>query len=632
MVNSNWVLRFFAPLIMLCLMVGQVQALSLDETRHLLERTGFGASPEDMQTYQSLSREQAVQRLLDSLDTPLLTSPPSFVRQRYPNYWAAGWQDRETTFLRINEVKQLQAWWLQEMVMTPAPFAERMTLFWHGLFVSRFDNTQISAPFFDQLMVFRREGSLNFRSLTRQLLQDPMMLSGLDNVYNTASQPNENLARELLELFTLGIGTYSQEDIRQVARILAGHGVDFEQQWRYRFDPQAAYPKEKIVLGQRINDRSDRELDRLVDVLLDQPQTAVRLAERFYVEFVSLSPAPQEVKRLAQVLRDNDYDIRIFLKELLLSQAFWAEENRGALVKSPIDLIVGFSRTFAVVLPDQQILVDYASALGQAPFMAPSVAGWRGGLEWLSSSTLTNRERVIRRLWQAVEVLQHPPQPDALQIRFASEHNLRPVRFKVAVNGQPFETFEARFGADTREEPGSNDPGNLKPMWEWVSIPRQVLPETVQTVTLTLDADAPGSNLFVNWIALDGHRFSPSQAHWSTASHCKTDAPLGSFYCNLGLVFDVSRPVQAAQATLDDRTTALNSNIEYGTGRQQPQCDKSACPAVGPPIIAALQPSDGGFSFRSILAREPLRIALPLLESGAEMVKALTLDPAYQLK
>ena len=278
MMSLNFIVRRLAHVVILCSIAHHVQALTLDETRHLLERTGFGASPADIQTYQALSRAQAVHRLLDSLDTPLWITSPAFVRQPYPNYWAAGWQAREMTFLRINEIQQLQGWWLTEMITTPAPFAERMTLFWHGLFVSRFDNTQISAPFFNQLALFRQEGSRNFRRLTRQVLQDPMMLSGLDNVYNTASQPNENLARELLELFTLGIGTYSQEDIRQVARILAGHGVAFEQQWRYRFDPQAAYPAEKIVLGQRINDRADRELDRLVDVLLEQPQAAVRLA------------------------------------------------------------------------------------------------------------------------------------------------------------------------------------------------------------------------------------------------------------------------------------------------------------------------------------------------------------------
>ncbi|MEN1833377.1 DUF1800 domain-containing protein [Pseudomonas lijiangensis] len=619
---------------LLSIIACNAHALTPDETTHLLGRTGFGASPSDRELYQHLSREQAVERLLESLDAPLWTQPPAFTRQPHPNYWAEGWQDRETTFLRINEINQLQAWWLQEMVVTPSPFADRMTLFWHNLFVSRFDKTHITAPFLEQLMLFRDTGNRNFRSLTRQVLQDPMMLSGLDNIHNTKHRPNENLGREFLELFTLGIGTYSQEDVRQVARVLAGHGVAFEQQWRYRFDEKTADRAEKRVLGQTINGNSDKELDELVDILLQQPQTAKRLAQRFYNEFVSLTPAPQEVERLAQVLRDSDYDIRTLLQELLLSPAFWDERNRGVLLKSPLELVIGFARTFELVLPDQQILVDYSAALGQAPFMAPSVEGWRGGLEWLSSKTLTDRERVIQRLWQAVQTLEQRPQADALQVRFASEYTTTPVRFKVSVNNQIIKTFEAKLGANTQHELSSNEPGNLKPMWEWVSIPRKELPENIHTVTVTMDVQSTGSNLFVNWIALDGYRFSPQKARWSTTagSGCQADSPLGSFYCNLSLVFEVSHPIQAEQATLEDRHAPLNSNLEYGTGRQQLQCRITPCLPIAAARIPNLKTSAGNISFNSVLASAPLRIELPLLESGLQAVKALTLDPAYNLK
>ena len=600
-------------------------ALTIAETRHLVDRTGFGTTPQDIERFKEMTREQAVDYLLSTLDAPFYTLPPAFVQKPYPDYWQKGWREQNMIFFRINEINQLQTWWVQEMILTPTPFADRLTLFWHNHFVSRFDNTLITAPFFDQLTLFRKVGSQSFRLLIRKILQDPMMLSGLDNTSNTRQNPNENLARELMELFTLGEGNYSENDVKQVARILAGHGVNAMQQWRYRFDANAAVSGEKTLLCKRIQGTPDEELDQLVDVLLSQPQTATRLAGKFYRAFISLEDNPETVSALAQTLRNNDYAMKPFIRELLLSPAFWHERNRGALVKSPLDLIVGFSRTLSLVLPDQQILLDYLQTLGQSPFMAPSVAGWEEGMAWLDGKTLVDRTRVLTRLWSAVE--NPPPDNDGLLLRFSSESRGLPARFIVTANGQKLARITAKIGADTRKEQASNEPGNLKPMWETVAIPLPSGSATLENVTITMDADEPDTHLFINWISFNGYRFSPHQASWviPKGSSCLADSPLGSFYCNLSLSFDLTTPIGSEEASLIDRSTPLNANIEYGTGRLKPQFSQLGS------MLPTNVTSYAHISAHSLLAISPFRQPVNW-DNSAVTLKALTLDPAFNLK
>lgn len=595
-------------------------ALSQAEAFHLLERTGFGVRPDELATMLPLTRQQAVEHLLASLDGAMVTEPPAFSREPRPDYWADGWMSQPVMFWRINEINQLQTWWLQEMVLTPTPFTERLTLFWHNHFVSRFDNTHVTAPFLDQIQLFRKHGSDNFRSLLRQVLVDPMMLTGLDNLTNTRLHPNENLARELLELFTLGIGNYSHQDIVQVAQILAGHHVDRMAGWHYRFSPQDAVVADKHVLGTTIpaSATPEQQLDMLVDILLEQPQTSRMLARKAYLEWVSSDPDEASIEHLASVLRQHDYAIRPFLRELLLSPAFWDPRNRGHLVKSPIELVVGFTRSVGLQLADYQILLDYSNALGQAPFMAPSVAGWRGGVQWLNGKALSDRQRVLRRLWQAKE--QPLANTAGLTIRFASEHGDTPATMLIAVDGKILEHLRPRLGVDTRTEPGSNESGFLKPMWELARIPPERLPHTPRYVTISRKADA-GANLFVNWIAINGKRYSPYHATWQQPSTgtCPTDAPRGSFYCDLSLQFDLNAPGQSE----DDRAAPLNASLDYGTGRlpthylrEQPATPKAWSEEELlqlftriEPLMAQAQPSD-------------IRQALI----------AASLDPAYNLK
>jgi uncharacterized protein (DUF1800 family) len=611
-------------------------ALSQQDTQHLLGRTGFSASAQDILRFRSLDREQAVQQLLDGLDTPQLTLAPAYVREPRPHYWSPPRNNAQGLLVAINERDQLQTWWLQEMVRTPAPFAEWLTLFWHGLLVSRFDNTHVTAPFADQLALFRSQGSRSFRTLLRQLLNDPMMLTGLDNVHNNRHQPNENLARELLELFTLGVSNYSERDVKHVARVLAGHGVDFDNGWRYRFDADAAVAGEKIVLGQRINGAGDAaaELDALVEILLQQAQTSRRLARRFYHELVALDANEAEIERLAAVLRQHDYQLRPFLRELLLSEPFWDVQNRGALVKSPIELVVGFARETDMQLYDYRILRDYATALGQEPFMAPSVAGWRGGNGWINSKTLVDRQRVVARLWQAARQPYGADQ-NGLRILYASENKGEPMQFEVMADDLRVAMITATLGIDTRVEQGSDSAGSLKPMWESSWIPAQQLPSEPRSITITARASSVASHLFVNWIEWHGRRYTPYLAQWQQApgTTCATDAPLGSFYCNLSLRFDLDSQQQVSPPSLADRRAPLNSNLEYGTGRLRFLPNPAWQGVSTITTLAAAAAQDSGVRRHDIVPLLPLPVSASdsTGNAGTEFEIA-TLDPAYNLK
>lgn len=618
----------------LLLVCTSASALTVDEARHLLGRTSFGASQQDINALLPLSKEQAVSRLLSSLEQPNYLQPPSYLSQPRPNYWDKDWEKQDVVAYRINEISQLQSWWIQEMIETPSPFAERLALFWHNHFVSRFQNTRVSAPFYDQLMLFRQWGGKSFRELLKGILRDPMMLSGLDNVKNTRISPNENLARELMELFTLGIGRYSEQDVKQVARLLAGHTVDQNQGWYYKVNEQDRDTGVKTVLGQTIAASASDELDQLVEVLLRQPSTAERIAAKFFYEFVSLQPNATEIAQLATTLRESNYDLNALLKTLLLSEAFWALENRGSLIKSPLDLVVGFARTFRLRLPDYRVLADYSEVLGQEPFLAPDVSGWKGGYHWLNNSKIINRKRIIERLWVAVDQsrkLAATP-TDGLHIRFNSEYRRTPAQFSVRVNGRPIADITAQAGLHTQGiEKASNESAAMKPMWENAHIPVSALPANPKTVTIAFTLTDVDTHLFINWIELNGQRYNPAGSRWvnTTYGRCPLGVPPASFYCDAQLEFTLNPASSPEQASLDDLRTPLNSSIEYGTARLQLMPQHAS--ANTPPPLTQMPPLMPTFTYDMTPMMQETS-ASQMLSLQQQIYRLLTLDPAYNLK
>jgi len=393
---------------------GQAAApMGEDDARHLLERTGFGATPANLADYARLTRDEAIRRLLDGVRTTPSQRPPALVyeapgRKRTADE-AARKALRRDAFAQAAE---LRAWWLQEMLTSPSPLGERMTLFWHNHFVSSQQKVKSAKLMLDQNLLLRHHALGNFRELLHAVAKDPAMLVYLDGAGSRREQPNENFAREVMELFTLGEGHYSERDIKEAARAFTGWSVDRET-GSYRWRPRFHDDGEKTVLGVRGRFGGDEVLD----LLLRQPATAKFIAGKLWREFVSPTADPDAVREIAGRFRASGYDIRAALRALFSSRAFWAAENRGTLVKSPVDLVVGTLRTLDIACADALPLAFAVRQLGQDLFAPPNVRGWPGGDAWIDASTLPARRQFLNRLLRAGDA----PAPAAMRETTLSE-------------------------------------------------------------------------------------------------------------------------------------------------------------------------------------------------------------------
>jgi uncharacterized protein (DUF1800 family) len=227
------------------------------------------------------------------------------------------------------------------------------------------------------------------------------MLVYLDSATSRQGQPNENFAREVMELFTLGEGRYTERDVKEAARAFTGWSIEPET-GAFRWRPFAHDRGEKTVLGRSGN----FDGDAVLDILLGQPATAEFIVDKLWKEFVSPQPDPAEAGRIARRFRDGGYEIRIALRELFLSDAFWTPQNRAALIKSPIDLVVGTLRRFEFGIGDPLPFVFVMRQLGQDLFAPPNVRGWPGGEAWIDSSTLLARKQFLERLFRGQEFME----------------------------------------------------------------------------------------------------------------------------------------------------------------------------------------------------------------------------------
>ncbi|MGH8849619.1 MAG: DUF1800 domain-containing protein [Casimicrobiaceae bacterium] len=377
-------------------------ALGYDGARHLLNRTGFGANEAEIERYAVMSREQAARTLLDGTRAAAATPPPAWTAEpgplRYPRR-GAGATDAERKQFRQQQVReglQLRGWWIGEMLATPSPLTERMTLFWHNHFVSSQQKVKLAELMYRQNVTLRAQALGNFGAMLHAIARDPAMIVYLDSAQNRRGAPNENFARELMELFTLGQGNYGEHDIKEVARAFTGWSLDRDS-GEFRFRPFLHDYGSKTVLG-----RTGRfDGDDVVDILLAQPATAEFVTRKLWREFVSPDPDRAEVRRIAARFRDSGYDVKTALYALLTSDAFYARENRGTLVKSPVDLVVGTLRQFGLQPGDTISFAVAAAGMGQNLFSPPNVKGWPGQEAWINTSSLLARKQFLDRLFRA---------------------------------------------------------------------------------------------------------------------------------------------------------------------------------------------------------------------------------------
>ena len=371
--------------------------IGYEGARHLLNRVGFGATDAEIRDYAKLERDAAVDRVLAGARREASSKPPAFVDAPFVRFVPLDTlsdEDRQREVRRRrDEGFALREWWLREMLNTPSPITERMTLFWHGHFATSLQKVYSAKLMYAQNALLRSEALGNFATLLHAIARDPAMLIYLDNARSRREAPNENFAREAMELFTLGEGRYSERDVKEAARAFTGWSLDRD---TATFVRRAAWHDggPKTVLGK--TGRFDGK--DILDILLAQPETAEFIATKLWKELVSPTPDASEVKRLAGVFRAARYEMKPLVRALLSSDSFWSPESRGALVKSPVDLVVGTLRLFQVQPMDLRPAVIACAALGQNPFAPPNVKGWPGGEAWINSATLLGRKQLVERL------------------------------------------------------------------------------------------------------------------------------------------------------------------------------------------------------------------------------------------
>ncbi len=368
-------------------------ALDLAEARHLVARTGFGATVAEVERLLPLSREAAIDLLLSEAALEPSTPLPAWADDN-PMLVRRLDDPGERAALVAREGPLLKAWWVGEMLNTPSPLTERMTLLWHGHFTSGLAKVESVQLMLRQNLMLRRHALGSFRALLGDVLHDPAMLIYLDNDTNVRGNPNENLARELMELFTLGIGNYSEADVREAARALTGLTVQ-QATGDVLFVAARHDEGDKTVLGRT----GPWSADDLVDILLATPRTAEFVVGKLWAAFV-VAELPDEVRDdLAELLRQRDYEIAPVVRVILLSDAFWAADERGAMITPPPAFAIGTLRLIGGGDMVPPVTVARLSAnLGQDLFDPPDVAGWPDGEAWITPSTLSARYRALERL------------------------------------------------------------------------------------------------------------------------------------------------------------------------------------------------------------------------------------------
>ena len=384
--------------------------MGAEEARHFLARTGFEAPLDRIEQYSGLSRREAVERELSSVRQAPRAAPPIWVYDWRVYDWQPRGRARTMSaeerlqFQRelVSQGLELKGWWLDEMRSTDTPLTERMTLFWHNHFTSSLQKVRSPVLMYRQNLLLRSHALGGFGELLHAASKNAAMLVYLDGAANRRGQPNENFAREVMELFTLGEGRYSEQDVKEAARAFTGWSVEPET-GEFRYRPFLHDSGQKTVFGRS----GELDGDQVLELLLARPETSRFIAAKLWREFVSPAPADEreraDLERVARTLRETGYSIRAAMRDLLLCDAFWAPANRGVLVKSPVELVVGALRQFRIDYADSLPFVLVMRQLGQDLLAPPNVKGWPGGEAWISSRTLLERRQFVERLLRVDE-------------------------------------------------------------------------------------------------------------------------------------------------------------------------------------------------------------------------------------
>lgn len=386
-----------------------------------MSRVGFGATPAGLIDWHRLGLDQAVDRLVDYDAIPLGELEPADLdpdiigprtaEERREFLIARREKDQKTQdkFRRMRVAAQaedrrmhaaLQRWWIERMAQTPRPTEERLTMLWHGHFATRHRDVRDAYLMQQQNAMFREHANGSFEDLASGIVHDPAMIKFLNNDQNKKNRPNENLSRELMELFTLGEGHYTEDDIKQGARALTGYHLRDND---FLFNERQHDSGNKTILGKTAAFNGTN----FVKLLLAHPACARFVALKLYRHFVSDvsddwdlldAGTATVVDAMAQMLRDNHYELKPVLTQLFKSQHFYDQGIVGKKIKSPVQVVVGTVHQTNAPLRDDRAIATALRGMGQQLFEPPSVAGWEGGKAWINTSTLFMRQNTCAYL------------------------------------------------------------------------------------------------------------------------------------------------------------------------------------------------------------------------------------------
>ncbi|MGC3945609.1 MAG: DUF1800 domain-containing protein [Chryseolinea sp.] len=355
-------------------------------TKHLLLRSGFGPAPTDPEQVEvsALFKKAGGVQRIDAVE-----------RIRPGEFKGEGKRKELVQQIRA-QVLKLNQGWMHRMVEPEQRLREKMTLFWHDHFACR-----VRAPFLAQQNnnVLREHALGNFRSLLTSVSKDPAMLQFLNNQQNKKDSPNENFAREVMELFTMGRGNYSESDIKEAARAFTGWAFN-PLSGEYVFREKVHDDGVKTFLGKKGRFTGDD----IISMILDKRETAHFITEKIYGHFVDTTPNREVVDTLAKHFYESDYSIGGLMKELLTMDDFYHERHRGNRIKSPVELLAGMITQTGGVFENPDAPIFIQRALGQVLFFPPNVGGWPAGTGWIDSSSLTFRLALPAAMFDQAEI------------------------------------------------------------------------------------------------------------------------------------------------------------------------------------------------------------------------------------
>jgi uncharacterized protein (DUF1800 family) len=379
---------------------------------HLFQRAGFGATPAQIREFGEKSPEKVFKFLRKDAEKIILLAVvdeevavakgKKAIRNMLDRKGFSAIEIKEQIKEYREQLTDLNFLWVKSMASGESMLREKMTLFWHGHFACR-----LRQPLTTQIQnnVIRQNALGKFGDLLLAISKDPGMLQFLNNQQNKKNSPNENFAREVMELFTLGRGNYTEHDIKEAARAFTGWGSN---------------PKGEFVFKANIHDDGEKAFqgktgnfkgEDILKIILQNPQTATFISTKIYRYFVNENVDNQIVEKMAKRFRSTDYDIADLMEYVFTSDWFYNQENIGTRIKSPVELLVGLQRNFGIQFERKQSVLFIQKALGQILFYPPNVAGWSGGKNWIDSSTLMTRMKLPEIIFKDSEI-QFQPKDD----------------------------------------------------------------------------------------------------------------------------------------------------------------------------------------------------------------------------